>query len=121
MDLTKIESKYELLDRNRKFAAVFRVASAVDRFEKRLAPFIDPVAAEINWEKFDEELTSGSERVALDWMRGIWTGEFPSGSKALSMLWITDCKLKEAIICALSESVYAIYVLHEGYRTPRLA
>ena len=71
MDLAKAQNENELLDRNRKFAAVFRIAKAVDGFDRRLAPHIDPVKIEINWPKIDEELTAGSERVALHWMQAL--------------------------------------------------
>ena len=118
MDLAKIQNEYELLDRNRKFAAVFRIAKAVDGFDRRLSPHIDPVKVEINWLKIEEELTAGSERVALHWMQALSTGEFPSGTNAISFLWVTDGKIKEAVVCALVESAFAGYVLDERYLRP---
>jgi hypothetical protein len=59
------QSEYELLERNRKFAAVIRVDRAVRDFETRLAPLIDPVKVEIDWLKLEEELGGGSEQVAF--------------------------------------------------------
>lgn len=117
----KVQSEYELLERNRKFAAVFRIAKAVDGFDRRLSPHIDPVKAEINWPKIEEELTSGSERIALHWMKALMSGEFPADSNAISMLWTIDGRIKEAIVCAFVESSFAGYVLDERYliRTPR--
>lgn len=118
MDLQKVQNEYELLDRNRKFQAVFRIAKAVDGFERRLSPHIDPVKVEINWPKIEEELTAGSERVALHWMQALFSGEFPVGTNAISFLWVTDGKIKEAIVCALVESAFAGYVLDERYLRP---
>ena len=112
-DFKQKETQYELLERNRKLAAVLRVARAVHDFETRLAPLIDPVKVEINWEKLEEELGRGSEHVALRWMQAFWFGSFPANSSALRMLWLTDCKIKEAIVCALAESTYSNYVLDE--------
>jgi len=118
-DFKHKKDEYELLDRNRKFAAVLRVARAVHDFEKRLAPLIDPVKVEINWLKLEEEMGGGSEQVALDWMKAFWEGSLPPGSNAISMLWLTDCHIKEAIVCAIAESAFSNYVLDEKYRTPR--
>jgi len=118
-DFKKIETEYELLERNRKFAAVLRVARAVDDFETRLAPSIDPVKVEIDWPKIEDRLRCGSEQVAFHWMKAFWEGAIPEGSNALSFLWMTDCKIKEAIVCAIAECTFANYVLDEKYRTPR--
>jgi len=115
------QTEYELLERNRKFAAVMRVARAVHDFETRLASLIDPVKIVIDWPKIEDELRSGSEQVALHWMKAFWEGSIPAGSNALSILWMTDCHIKEAIVCAMAESTFANYVLDERYRTPRLA
>ena len=117
----KMQNEYELLERNRKFAAVFRIARAVRDFENRLGPHIDPVKVEIHWPKIEEELKDSDEEVvALHWMRALWSGEIPSGSQALATLWKTDCKIKEAIVCALAESTFANYVLDESYRSPKM-
>jgi hypothetical protein len=118
VDISIVQNEYGMLERNRKFAAVFRIAKAVDGFERRLAQHIDPVKVEINWPKIEEELTNPSERVALHWMQALTSGEFPSGSKAISLLWVTDGKIKEAIVCALVESAFAGYVLDERYLRP---
>jgi hypothetical protein len=118
-DFKQKETEYELLERNRKFAAVMRVARAVHDFETRLAPLIDPVKVAIDWPKIEDELRSGSEQVALHWMKAFWDGSIPVGSNALSILWMTDCHI--AIVCAMAESTFANYVLDEGYRTPRSA
>ena len=115
----KAQDEFELLERNRKFAAVFRIASAVHNFENRLRPYIDPVKVEIDWPKIIKELTGTDDEVALHWMQALWSGEIPAGSQALSTLWKTDCKIKEAIVCALVESTFTNYVLDERYRTPR--
>jgi hypothetical protein len=120
-DFDRLKSEYDLLERNRKFAAVLRVARAVHDFERRLALHIDPVRAEIDWPKVEAELTRGSEEVALHWMKALWTGTVPPGSRALAMLWMTDCHIKEAIVCAIAESTFANYVLEERYRTPKAA
>lgn len=117
----KMQTEYELLDRNRKFAAVFRVASAISDFETRIASHIDPVHTQVDWEKLAEALLSADELVALDWMRAFWIGTMPADSQVLSQLWRTDCKIKEAIVCALAEWSFANYVLDERYRTPRAA
>lgn len=116
-----MQNEYELLERNRKFAAVFRVARAVHNFENRIGPYIDPIKTEIDWLKIEQELKSTDEEVALHWMRALWKGEMPVGSHALSTLWRTDCKIKEAIVCALAESTFANYVLDERYRSPKMA
>lgn len=121
MDLDKMKNEYELLETNRKFAAVLRIAKAVRDFENRLRTHIVQENAVINWEKIEGELTSGSEEVALAWMKALWTGEMSPGSNALSMLWITDSKIKEAIVCALAESTFSNYVLDERYRTVKAA
>jgi len=118
-DFKTKETEYELLERNRKFAAVLRVARAARDFETRLASAIDPVKVEINWPKIEGELRCGSEQVAFHWMKAFWEGAIPDGSNALSFLWMTDCKIKEAIVCAMAESTFANYVLDERYRTPR--
>jgi hypothetical protein len=116
----KMKDEYELLERNRKFAAVFRIARAVRDFENRLGTHIDPVKVEIDWPKIGEELNSSDEEVALHWMQALWEGEIPAGSQALATLWKTDCKIKEAIVCALAESTFANYVLDERYRSPKM-
>lgn len=118
MDLEKIKTDHDLLDRNRRFAAVLRIAKAVDGFDQRLSAHIDPVKVEINWPKIEEELTTGSERVALHWMQALSSGEFPAGTNAIALLWVTDGKIKEAIVCALVESAFAGYVLDERYLRP---
>ena len=108
-----------MLERNRKFSAVFRVARSIDGFERRIQPHIDQVKSEVTWQEIEAELKSGSEEIALHWMKAFWTGEIPQGSKALSLLWLTDCKIKEAIVCAVAESTFSNYVLTERYRTPK--
>lgn len=118
-DFKHKKDEYELLDRNRKFAAVVRVARAVHNFETRLSHMIDPVKVEINWLKLEEELGGGSEQVAFDWMKAFWEGVLPQNSNAISMLWLTDCQIKEAIVCAIAESTFANYVLDQRYRTPK--
>ena len=121
MDLEKMNSEYELLETNRKFAAVLRVARAVHDFESRLQPYIVQENTQINLEKIERELTSGSEEFALFWMKAFWTGEMPPGTNAFSMLWLTDSRIKEAIVCALAESSFSNYVLDERYRTVKAA
>lgn len=118
-DLSQKKTEYEILERNRKFAAVLRVARAVRDFETRLAPLIDPVKVEINWPKLEEELSGGSEQVALDWMKAFWDGSLQPGSRGISLLWLTDFPIKEAIVCAIAESSFSSYVLDERYRTPK--
>ena len=120
MDLEKMKTEYEKLEINRKFAAVLRVAMAVDKFELRLGPHISQESKHINWEPIERELTSGSEEIALHWMRAFWTGQL-EGTKAISMLWLTDSWIKEAIVCAMAESTFSTYVLDERYRTVKAA
>jgi hypothetical protein len=117
MDLEKLKSEHERLETNRKFSAVVRVARSIRDFETRLKLHINQEDATVDWERIDSELTSGSEQVALSWMKAFWTGDLPPGSNALSMLWITDSKIKEAIGCALAENTFSTYVLEEWYRT----
>ncbi|MGE3684652.1 MAG: hypothetical protein AB7G93_23290 [Bdellovibrionales bacterium] len=50
-EFDRLKNEYELLEKNRKFAAVLRIARAVQDFEHRLAPHIDQAGAEINWPK----------------------------------------------------------------------
>ena len=117
MDET-VQNEYETLDRNRKFQAVYRIAKAVDGFDQRLAPHIDPGKVDINWVKIEEELTAGSERVAFHWMKAFSAGEFPEGTISISHLWAVDGKIKEAIVCALAEFAFAGYVLDDRYLRP---
>lgn len=119
--LDKILDEFAQLERNRKFSGVFRIASAIRDFENRIGPFIDPIKIEIDWAKVEQKLEGPHEQVALHWMKAFWAGHLPSESNALSVLWKTDCKIKEAIVCALAETTFASYVLHERFRMPKAA
>ena len=85
-----------------------------------LSPFgILKINKEIDWPKIEVELNGADDEMALHWMKAFWSGDLPADSKAIATLWKIDCKIKEAIVCALAESTFANYVLDVRYRTPR--
>jgi hypothetical protein len=107
--------------KQRKSEAVLLIARAIPGFETRIMPHFLLEEEQINWKAIEPQDWNHEERLAIQWMKFLWTSMPPRGGPFLSELWWADEKIKEAIVCALARVTYTSHVISEYYREKQTA
>ena len=99
----------------RKLQSLRFIIDAIEMPDRMIESAIDLKRGQISWYGIEAHSWPDDARIAVKWMKSIWTEKFHITSDSIFGAWPSSFEIREAIFKALAHDAYMKYMFHSGY------
>ena len=99
----------------RKLQSLRFIIDAIETPDRMIESAIDLKRGQIWWHGIEAHSWPDDARIAVKWMKSIWTEKFHITSDSIFGAWPSSFEIREAIFQALAHDAYMKYMFHSYY------
>ena len=99
----------------RKLQSLRFIIDAIETPDRMIESAVDLKRGQIWWHGIESHSWPDDARLAVKWMKSIWTEEFHVTSDSIFGAWPSSFEIREAIFQALAHDAFMTYMFRAGY------